>query len=130
MASLTQWTWAWTNSGRKWRIGKPGMLQSVGSQSQKWLSDWTSLLRWPDPIYIKIFKKKKKKKLRGLIYEFRKVVGYKIDTPKTVLPSNRSVCYAGNVLDLCSQYGSYLSYLANEHLKYGLRNWILNFVSF
>ena len=26
MASLTQWTWAWTNSGRWWRTGKPGFL--------------------------------------------------------------------------------------------------------
>ena len=30
MASLTQWTWVWPNSGRKWRTGKPGMLQSMG----------------------------------------------------------------------------------------------------
>ena len=26
MASLTQWTWVWTNSGKWWRTGKPGML--------------------------------------------------------------------------------------------------------
>ena len=32
MASLTQWTWVWANSGRWWRTGKPGMLQSMGSQ--------------------------------------------------------------------------------------------------
>ena len=32
MASLTQWTWFWANSGRKWRRGKPGMLQSMWSQ--------------------------------------------------------------------------------------------------
>ena len=30
MASLTQWTWAWANSGRWWRTGNPGMLQSTG----------------------------------------------------------------------------------------------------
>ena len=29
MASLTQWTWVWVNSGRYWRTGKPGMLQSM-----------------------------------------------------------------------------------------------------
>jgi len=29
MASLTQWTWVWTSSGRWWRTGKPGMLQSI-----------------------------------------------------------------------------------------------------
>ena len=32
MASLTQWTWIWANSGRWWRTGKPGVLQSMGSQ--------------------------------------------------------------------------------------------------
>ena len=32
MASLTQWTSVWANSGRQWRTGKPGMLQSMGSQ--------------------------------------------------------------------------------------------------
>ena len=32
MASPTQRTWAWANSGRKWRTGKPGVLQSTGSQ--------------------------------------------------------------------------------------------------
>ena len=32
MASLTQWTLVWANSGRYWRTGKPGMLQFMGSQ--------------------------------------------------------------------------------------------------
>ena len=32
MASQTQRTWVWASSGRWWRTGKPGMLQSVGSQ--------------------------------------------------------------------------------------------------
>ena len=32
MASLTQWTWVWASSGRWWRTGKPGLLQSMGSQ--------------------------------------------------------------------------------------------------
>ena len=31
-ALLTQWTWIWANSRRQWRTGKPGMLQSLGSQ--------------------------------------------------------------------------------------------------
>ena len=30
MASLTQWTWAWADSGRWWRTGKPGMLHLCG----------------------------------------------------------------------------------------------------
>ena len=30
--SPTQWTWIWTNSGRWWRTGKPGVLQILGLQ--------------------------------------------------------------------------------------------------
>ena len=30
MASLTQWTWVWASSRRRWRTGKPGVLQSIG----------------------------------------------------------------------------------------------------
>ena len=37
MASLTQWTWVWASSRRKWRTGGPGVLQSTG-----WLSSWTA----------------------------------------------------------------------------------------
>ena len=33
MASLTQWLWIWASSGRWWRTEKPGMLQSMGSQT-------------------------------------------------------------------------------------------------
>ena len=29
-ASVTQWTWVWSNSGRYRRTGKPGMLQFLG----------------------------------------------------------------------------------------------------
>ena len=32
MVSLTQWTWIWADSGKWWRIGKSGVLQSMGSQ--------------------------------------------------------------------------------------------------
>ena len=39
MASLTQWTGVWTNSGRQWRTRKCGILQSMGLQRVR-LSDW------------------------------------------------------------------------------------------
>ena len=39
MASPTQWTWVWANSGRWWRTRKPGVLEFMGSQSQTWLSN-------------------------------------------------------------------------------------------
>ena len=40
LASPAQWTWVWVSSGRWWRTGKPGMLQSMGSQ-RVW-HDWTT----------------------------------------------------------------------------------------
>ena len=32
MVSLIQWTWVWVNSESWWWTGRPGMLQSMGSQ--------------------------------------------------------------------------------------------------
>ena len=32
IASLTQWTWVWVNSGSWWLTGRPGVLQSMGLQ--------------------------------------------------------------------------------------------------
>ena len=45
MASLIQWIWVWVNSGSWWWPGKPGVLQSMGSQRdttewQKWRLNW------------------------------------------------------------------------------------------
>ena len=42
-ASPTSWTWVWASSRSWWWTGKPGMLQSLGSQSWTWLSNWTEL---------------------------------------------------------------------------------------
>ena len=36
IASLTQWTWIWANSGRQWRPGEPKTLQSTGSQGAEY----------------------------------------------------------------------------------------------
>ena len=45
MASLTWWTWVSENSGSWWWTGKPGMLQSMGSQRVG--HDWaTELIVW------------------------------------------------------------------------------------
>ena len=46
MASLTQWTWVWVNSGSWWWTGRPGMLQFMGSQ--KVGHDWTTELNWTE----------------------------------------------------------------------------------
>ena len=46
MASPTQWTWVLVNSGSWWWTGRPGVLQSMGSQSRTRLSDWTDWIDW------------------------------------------------------------------------------------
>ena len=44
MASPTQWTWAWVNFGSWWWTGRPGVLQSMGSQGVR--HDWVTELNW------------------------------------------------------------------------------------
>ena len=44
MASPTWWTWVWANSGSWWWTGKPGVLQSMGSQRVR--HDWVIELNW------------------------------------------------------------------------------------
>ena len=44
MTSPTQWTWVWASSRSWWWTGKPGMLQSVGSQRVR--HDWVTELNW------------------------------------------------------------------------------------
>ena len=46
MASPTQWTWVWVDSGSWWWTGRPGVLPFMGSQSWTRLSDWTELIPW------------------------------------------------------------------------------------
>ena len=43
IASPTWWIWVWVSYGSWWWLGKPGVLQSIGSQCWTWLSDWTEL---------------------------------------------------------------------------------------
>ena len=51
MASRTQWTWFWTGSGRWWRTGMPGVLQSI-AKSAIWLSNWTTTVYCTEKILI------------------------------------------------------------------------------
>ena len=52
MASLTQWTWAWVNSGSWWWTGWPGVLWSTGSGRVR--LDWVTELNWTEyyPVWI------------------------------------------------------------------------------
>ena len=53
MASLTRWTWVWVSSGSWLWTGKPGVLQSMGSQRVG--LDWATELNW---------------KMSGIYFEF------------------------------------------------------------
>ena len=46
MASPNQWTWVWVNSGSWWWAGKPGVLQSMGSQRVR--HNQLTELNWTD----------------------------------------------------------------------------------
>ena len=46
MASRTQWTWVWVNSGSWWWTGRPGVLQSMGWQ--RFGHDWATELNWTE----------------------------------------------------------------------------------
>ena len=46
MASLTPWTWIWANSGRCWRTGKPGVLQSMELQRVGYGHDLVTKQQW------------------------------------------------------------------------------------
>ena len=60
MASPTQWTWVWANS-KRWRTGRPGMLQSMGSQRVG--HDWATELNW---IELPLIHRQRKKDLKFL----------------------------------------------------------------
>ena len=46
IASLTQWTWVWVNSGSWWWTGRPGVLWFMGSQRVR--HDWATELDWTE----------------------------------------------------------------------------------
>ena len=46
MASPTQWTWVWVNSGNWWWTGRPGVLQSMVLQRVG--HNWATQLNWTE----------------------------------------------------------------------------------
>ena len=52
MASPTQWTWVWVDSGNWWWTGRPGMLQRTGSQRIR--HDWATELNWTVKEYMAV----------------------------------------------------------------------------
>ena len=54
MASPTQLSWVWVNSRSWWWTGRPGMLQSMGSQRVG--HDWVTELNWTENSSINQYK--------------------------------------------------------------------------
>ena len=46
---MVGWTWVWASSRSWWCTGKPGMLQSMGSQRVR--HDWATELNWTEGFY-------------------------------------------------------------------------------
>ena len=49
LASPTQWTWVWVNSGSLWWTGRAGVLQFMGSQRVR--HDWATELNWTEDTF-------------------------------------------------------------------------------
>ena len=45
-----RWTWVWASSGSWWWTGRPGVLQSMGSQRVR--HNWKTELNWTDVLSI------------------------------------------------------------------------------
>ena len=51
IASLTQWTWVWVNSGSWWWTGRPDVLQFM--ESQRVRHNWATELNFPNGTVVK-----------------------------------------------------------------------------
>ena len=51
MASPTRWTWVWVDSRSWWWTGRPGELQSMGSQRVR--HNWATELNWTELSLVK-----------------------------------------------------------------------------
>ena len=56
MALPTRWTWVWVSFGSWWCTGKPGVLQSMGSQrvGHNWATklNWVSVMVFMGPVLV------------------------------------------------------------------------------
>ena len=63
IASPTQWTWVWVNSGSWWWTGRPGVLRFMGSQRVR--HDWVTELNWTDVCNLNLRKINRLKAVRS-----------------------------------------------------------------
>ena len=61
MASPTQWTCVWVNSGSQWWTGRPGVLWFMGSQriGHNWVTELNWRRGWIDSLFSKLTKSRK-----------------------------------------------------------------------
>ena len=64
MASLTWWTWVWASSGSWWRIGKSGVLESMGLQrvGHNWATELNWETFWKMPVQLNFVNRCQEKK--------------------------------------------------------------------
>ena len=63
MASPTQWTWVWVNSGSWWQTGRPSVLQFM--ESQRVGHDWVTELNWTESVVARTFLELSKLRRKG-----------------------------------------------------------------
>ena len=62
MASPTQWTWVWVDSGSWWWTGRPGVLQFMGSQRAG--HDWVTELNLTEGLHLQCRRRRRHRRCR------------------------------------------------------------------
>ena len=89
MASPTRWTWIWPSCRSWWRTGRPGVLQSMGSDMTEWLKIITTLGIWVQHACLMSSSRKRRNCLLQSKYvkvqEFRSMVWFPVLLLKLLL---------------------------------------------
>ena len=72
MASLTQWTWVWVNTGNWWWKGRPGVLQFM--ESQRVGHDWATELNLHIQVWILLVVRMRQGSVSNIIIKWTKKV--------------------------------------------------------
>ena len=85
MASPTQWTWVWVNSGSYWWTGKPGVLKSMGLQRVR--HERATELNWRESGWLRMSPKTH----RCVLQESQQVITSVTGHPKPLLTSKATI---------------------------------------
>ena len=66
LSTLTRWTQLWVNSRSWWWTGRPGVLQSMGSQRVR--HDWATELNWTDGWFMLSFDRKQQNSVKQISF--------------------------------------------------------------